>query len=70
MLVLSRKPNEAIVLPGLGVTVRVLSIKGNAVRIGIEAPPDVGVVREELLELPLPRVAADADPRALRLCPA
>jgi carbon storage regulator len=68
MLVLSRKPNEGIVLPGLGVTVRVLSIKGNAVRIGIEAPHDVQVVREELLEPSLP--VAGAGSQALRLCPA
>jgi carbon storage regulator len=60
MLVLSRKPNDGVVLPGLGITVRVLSVKGNTVRIGIEAPHDVQVVREELLELPLPEVAADA----------
>ena len=69
MLVLSRKPHEAIVVPGLGITVRVLSIKGNTVRIGIEAPPDVVVVREELLERPEPAIALDADSRFLRLSP-
>ena len=49
MLVLSRRIEEKIVLPGLGVTVQVLSIKGNVVRLGIDAPQDVKIFREELL---------------------
>lgn len=48
MLVLTRRPNETIVLPAHGVTVRVLSARTNAVRIGIEAPPDVTVLRGEV----------------------
>ena len=50
MLVLSRRLNEKIVLPGLNVTIQVVAVKGGAVRLGIEAPPDVQVVREELLD--------------------
>jgi carbon storage regulator len=49
MLVLTRRLGEKIVLPTLGVTVQVVAIKGGAIRIGIEAPPDVKIVREELL---------------------
>jgi carbon storage regulator CsrA len=49
MLVLSRRPNEKIVLPASNTTVQVVSIKPNAVRIGIDAPPDVEVFREELI---------------------
>jgi carbon storage regulator len=49
MLVLTRRLNESVVIPELGVTIRVSAIKGNAVRIGIEAPRDVAVYREELL---------------------
>jgi carbon storage regulator len=64
MLVLSRKAGDGIVLPGLGITVRVLSSKGNTVRIGIVAPHDVQIVREELLKLPLP-----AGTQALCHCP-
>jgi carbon storage regulator CsrA len=52
VLVLSRRVNEKIVLPGLGITVQVVSIKGNAIRLGIEAPPDVKVLREELVSPP------------------
>jgi carbon storage regulator CsrA len=50
VLVLTRRPHEKIVLPGLGVTIQVVSIKGGSVRLGIEAPPDVQVMREELLD--------------------
>jgi carbon storage regulator CsrA len=53
MLVLSRRLNEAIILPGLGITVQLLAIKGNNVaRIGIDAPAGVQVVRKELLDNP------------------
>ena len=50
MLVLTRRPHEKIVLPGLHVTITVVAVKGGAVRIGIEAPADVRVLREELLD--------------------
>ena len=50
MLVLTRRPQQKIVLPDLQVTVTVVAVKGGAVRIGIEAPPDVQVLREELLD--------------------
>jgi carbon storage regulator len=49
VLVLSRRLHEAIVLPGLNVTVRVVAIQGGQVRIGIEAPRDVEVFRAEVL---------------------
>ena len=56
MLVLSRRKNEAIVI-GQGVVVTVVAINGNSVRLGIEAPPEVPVHREEVarrLELEYP----------------
>lgn len=49
MLVLSRRSDERIFFPSLDVTIQVLQIKGNVVRIGIEAPPDVTVLRHELI---------------------
>src|SRR5947209_19844762 len=49
MLVLSRKPQE-IVRIGDSVVVQVLSTEGNSVRLGITAPPDVKVIRKELLD--------------------
>lgn len=50
MLVLSRKINEKIVIDG-GITITVVKIDRNQVRIGIQAPGDVGVYREELIPL-------------------
>lgn len=47
MLVLSRKLNQEIVI-GDNVKVTILKIKGNTVRLGIEAPRNVRVVRGEL----------------------
>jgi carbon storage regulator CsrA len=41
--------NDTIVLPALNVTIRIVAINGNRVGIGIEAPPEVKVVRDELL---------------------
>ncbi len=47
MLVLTRKIEEEIVLGG-NIRVRVISLRGNTVRIGIEAPQDVRILRGEL----------------------
>lgn len=47
MLVLTRKPGEAIVIDG-DIRVTVLSVKGDRVRIGIDAPAQVRVDREEV----------------------
>jgi carbon storage regulator len=48
MLVLSRRLNEKVVLPGLNVTVQVVAIENGRVRLGFEAPPQVPILREEL----------------------
>ncbi len=49
MLVLSRKPGERVVI-GNGITVTVVEVIGNRVRIGIEAPDDVRILRAELAD--------------------
>ncbi len=49
MLVLSRRVGESIVI-GDDVTVTVLEVRGDIVRIGIDAPRSVAVHRAELLE--------------------
>ena len=48
MLVLSRKLGERILVPYCELTVTVIAIDGNTVKLGITAPTDVGVYREEL----------------------
>ena len=47
MLVLARRRNEGIVI-GEGIKVTIVEVRGNQVRLGIEAPKDVRVLREEL----------------------
>lgn len=47
MLVLSRKPGERILI-GDNVAVTIVRIGPNSVRLGIEAPRDMNIVREEL----------------------
>ena len=47
MLVLTRKQNEKIRI-GPSITITVLRMKGKAVRLGIEAPEDISVIRGEL----------------------
>jgi carbon storage regulator len=49
MLVLSRKPGEKIVI-GNGITITVVETLGNRVRLGIEAPPQIHILRGELAE--------------------
>ena len=47
MLVLSRKQNQSIVI-GDNIKLQVLKISGNTVRIGVQAPDDVKILRGEL----------------------
>jgi carbon storage regulator len=49
MLILTRRVGEAVKV-GDEVTVTVISVRGNQIRIGIHAPKDVTVHREEIYE--------------------
>lgn len=49
MLVLSRRPQQKIVFPTLNIALNIIRVQGNVVRIGIEAPPEFPILREELL---------------------
>jgi carbon storage regulator CsrA len=48
MLVLSRKENEKVLFPHLGIAVQILRVAGGKARLGVEAPHDVSVVRHEI----------------------
>lgn len=50
MLVLARKRNESIIIgqPGKEITIMVVEIRGGVVRLGIEAPREVSIVRSEI----------------------
>ena len=56
MLILTRRVGETVMI-GTEVTVTVLGVKGNQVRLGINAPKDVAVHREEIFE----RIKAEQD---------
>lgn len=65
MLVLTRKPSQRIFV-GDNVTVTVVRIDGNTVRIGIDAPPEVSILREEVGA----RKAAASTPKAKKFADA
>jgi carbon storage regulator len=47
MLILTRRPDETLVI-GTEISVTVLGVKGNQVRLGVKAPRNVAVHREEI----------------------
>ena len=59
MLVLSRKQNQNISFPNLGISIEILRVDGKTVRIGIEAPKEVRVLRGELVDADTPTASGD-----------
>jgi carbon storage regulator CsrA len=59
MLVLSRRKGEKIVFPAIGVQLELLKIQGSTVRLGIEAPRHIKVLRDELSSTEADRHGAD-----------
>ena len=62
MLVLTRKTNQSIMI-GDDIEITVLSVSGDKVRIGIEAPRDISVFRQEVLDNAEAEPSGD-DPKA------
>lgn len=50
MLILTRRVGETLIINNETITVTVLGVKGNQVRIGVEAPKDVQVHRQEIFD--------------------
>jgi carbon storage regulator len=79
MLILSRKPGESIVIDGR-ITVKIMRLEGDVVKVGIEAPHHIPVHRQEIYDeiqknnqealtqavAQLPRLAAKAEPSSPR----
>lgn len=57
MLVLTRKPEERIVIGG-EIEVKVIAVRGNRVRLGIDCPDHISILRSELV----PRIRPHSDP--------
>ena len=63
MLVLSRRLNEKLLIPCIRSSIQVLSIQGGQVRLGVEAPPEVAVFREEIYKSDLQDEESTGDER-------
>lgn len=68
MLILTRRVGETVMI-GNDVTVTVLGVKGNQVRIGINAPKSVAVHREEIYERIQREQGGPMDPTAHQRAP-
>lgn len=49
MLIISRKKNESIMIQG-GIEIFILDVQGDKVRVGIDAPNNIKIMRKELVE--------------------
>ncbi|MEM9186581.1 MAG: response regulator [Planctomycetota bacterium] len=65
MLVLSRQKNQRVNFPGLGISVEILEVKGSKVRVGIDAPMEVRILRDELRDRG--GAASEPAPRVIQL---
>ena len=66
MLYLTRRPGEAVIINN-AIEVRVVELKGRAVKLGFRFPPEVSVLREEIfLQIKQANEEAAADPRSLK----
>lgn len=58
MLVLSRKEEESILIPDLGVTIKVLQVQGGRIKLAIDAPKAIPIRRTECQPLSRPRAVS------------
>ena len=60
MLVLSRKLGEYVLVPQCGLSLTVVAIEGDVVRLGFTAPSELGIYREEVWQ----RIRSEREPRS------
>ncbi len=61
-LVLNRKPGESIVISRPRIMMKIVSVKGNSVRVAIDAPRHIDIAREELtLRIPPKEMVQDQE---------
>ena len=58
MLVITRNPGESFMIGDIPVVVQILAVKGRQVRIGVTAPKEIKVLREELIRKDSEKVSA------------
>ena len=63
MLILQRRPGESVVI-GENITISVVSIEGGRVRLAVSAPPEVSILRSELLDAELANRDSDVEEAA------
>lgn len=66
MLVMSRRKDQKIVFPGLGITVTLVGVRGNTARLGVDAPRDIDVLREEIADATVDELPRHPDPHSIR----
>ena len=68
MLVLSRRRDESIMI-GEEITIKIVDVRGDKVRLGIDAPPSISVHREEVFQAVLNEQTPEerASPRSSRI---
>ena len=59
MLVLSRKLGERVLVPQCSLSITVVAVEGNMIRLGFAAPSEVGIYREEVWQ----RIGSEDQPR-------
>jgi len=60
MLVLSRKEDQSIIFPNLGISIEIVRVQGNRVSVGVEAPKAIRIVRGELQSVAGPATKVSA----------
>lgn len=61
MLVLTRKIDQQILIDKGSIQIKILKVKGNTVSIGLNAPPDIDIYREEIYVKKLTEIASPTE---------